>query len=213
MKVINYSSATLNDLEEIFDIKQIKDRTIFKEWFEKKYDFKKNDNDFLETLIERNYENIDNYTELELIAKFIAPLLYEIDFTIKNKHIKDWFEISLKYECKDFSFNGRCDFIVAKGYDKPIKPYFFIQEFKQNSSTFPKYQLLSEMIAATLIDNSNQIKGAYIVGSMWVFMIVEKTSSNSYNYYLSKKYDSMEIEDLTQIYQNLQNIKNELVEN
>ena len=109
-----------------------------------------------------------------------------------------------------FIFNGKCDFVVAKGYDKPINPYFFIQEFKQTTSSFPEYQLLSEMIVAILLNNSDQIKGAFIIGSIWVFMILNQLDNNKYQYCLSKKYDAIELDDLKQIYQNLQQIKTEL---
>jgi hypothetical protein len=210
MKTFNYSSVTLNGLEEIFDIEKTHDRSVFEDWFSKKYNFKTEDNAFLEKLLKKNIDHINNYSELELISKFIAPILNRIDFEIKDKHIRDWYEVQLKYETEQFIFNGRCDFVVAKGYDKPINPYFFIQEFKQTTSSFPEYQLLSEMIVAILLNNSDQIKGAFIIGSIWVFMILNQLDNNKYQYCLSKKYDAIELDDLKQIYQNLQQIKTEL---
>jgi hypothetical protein len=212
MKTFNYSSVTLNKLEEIFDIEKIHDRSVFDTWFSKEYNFAAEDNAFLERLINKNIDHINNYTELELISKFIAPILNQIDFEIKDKHIRDWYEVQLKYETENFGFNGRCDFVVAKGYDKPINPYFFIQEFKQTTSAFPEYQLLSEMIVATKLNNTNHIKGAFIIGSIWVFMILNQLDYNKYQYCLSRKYDGIELDDLKQIYQLLQQVKSELME-
>ena len=133
----------------------------------------KEDDIFLKKLINRHIGIINYYTELELVSKFIAPILNRIDFTIKEKHIRDWYEVPLKYETEMYSFNGRCDFVVAKGHDEPINPYFFIQKFKQASAAFPEDQLLAEMIVSLKINETNSIKGTYIIGSVWTFVILE----------------------------------------
>jgi hypothetical protein len=213
MKTINYSTVTMNDLEEAFDITAVYDKEIFNEWFNSNYDFSLEENEFLEKLIKKNIKNINNYTELELISKFIAPILNKIDFEFEDKAIRDFYESPLKYEYKDLSFTGRCDFVIAKGYDKPTNPYFFIQEFKQSSASFPEYQLISELIVAMLINNTTKIKGAYIVGSLWTFVIMEKIQEDKYQYFVSKNYDSKDIDELKQIYKNLQFVKQEIYEN
>lgn len=213
MKAINFSNVTLNELEDVFDIKKINNKEIFHEWFHQKYDLKEEENAFLNKLIIKHFENIINYTELELISKIIAPILNMIDFELKEKHIRDWYEASLKYESNGISFSGRCDFVVAKGYDSPIYPYFFIQEFKQASASFPEYQLLAEMIVSILTNRTNTMKGAYIVGSVWTFVILQKIGEKIYEYSVSKKFDSMDMEDLKQIYKNLQIVKKEIHEN
>jgi len=212
MKTFNYSSITLNKLEEIFTIEKNYKKKQFDHWFNKAYAFSEDDILFLQTLIDRHIGIINYYTELELISKFIAPILNRVNFTIKAKHIRDWYEATLKYESEAYTFNGRCDFVVAKGYDEPIKPYFFIQEFKQASATFPEDQLLAEMIVALKINSNDSIKGAYIIGSVWTFVILEKQQEDKYKYFISKKYDAIEFEDLQQIYQNLQYVKQELLE-
>ena len=67
------------------------------------------------------------------------------------------------------------------------------------------------MITALKINDSKIIKGAYIIGSIWTFVILQEIENNKYKYYISKKYDAIEIDDLKQIYQNLQNVKQELL--
>ncbi len=212
MRLFNYSSITLNKLEDIFDIEKVYDKGVFNEWFNRNYDFSDEDNHYLKKIRDKNIRYIDHYTELELISKFVAPILNRVDFEIEEKNIRDWYEVPLQYESENYTFNGRCDFMVARGYDKPVNPYFFIQEFKQASATFPEYQLLAEMIVAIKINQSSSIKGAYIIGSIWSFVIVEEVGEDHYRYSLSKKYDAMEMDDLKQIYQNLQNVKSELSE-
>ena len=91
MKTFNYSSVTLNGLEEVFDIEKIHDRSVFDAWFSKEYSVAE-DNAFLEKLINKNIDHINNYTELELISKFIAPILNKIDFEMTNI-----LEIGMKY--------------------------------------------------------------------------------------------------------------------
>ena len=213
MKTLNYSTLTLNDLEEIFDIKREQNKKIFDKWFLQKYNISEEENLFLKKLVNRHFDKIINYTELELISKFIAPILNMVDFELKDKKIRDWYEVPLKYEYKNIVFNGRCDYVVARGYDNPINPYFFIQEFKQASSSFPEYQLIAEMIVSTLINKTKTIKGAYIVGSVWTFVILEKIKEDNYRYFISKKYDSIDIDDLTKIYKNLQIVKQEIYKN
>ena len=211
MKTINYSTVTFNELEEIFDIEKIKGKEFFKEWFSQDYNLSNDEDIFLNQLLDRNVDLLNNYTELELISKFIAPILNQVNFRLKKKVIRDFYEASLKVEFNNILFNGRCDFVVASGYDLPIKPYFFIQEFKQASGNLPETQLLAEMIAATIVNNSNKIKGAYIMGTVWNFTILEK-KENKYIYYTSKSLDSSDIDDLKQIYKNLQIVKREIYE-
>ncbi len=212
MRTLKYSTITLNKLEEIFDIEKNYDRQIFDKWFFAEDKILKEDKIFLEALIKRHINKIVNYTELELISKFIAPILNRIDFELEDKHIRDFYKTPLKYKIEDITFNGRCDYVVAKGYSSPVKPYFFIQEFKQASASFPEEQLLAEMIVATYINNSKDIKGAYIMGYVWTFVFLEKIEDKKYKYHISKKYDATEREDLEQIYKNLQVVKREIDE-
>jgi len=211
MKTINYSSATFNDLEKVFDIERKKGKEFFSEWFFEKYAICEDEMIFLKKLIDKHSDKINNYTELELISKFIAPILNMIDFELKGKAIRDFYEASLKVENHQVSFNGRCDFVVASGYDLPVKPYFFIQEFKQASGNLPENQLLAEMLSAIILNGSDTIKGAYIMGTIWNFTILEK-KNDRYIYYTSKSLDSLDIDDLKQIYTNLQIVKREIDE-
>ncbi len=212
MKTLTYSTITLNQLEELFDIDKVYTKEKFNDWFDAKYKTLQDDTQFLESLLNRHIGIINYYSELELISKFIAPILNRVDFTLKEKNIRDWYETSLKYESKEYTFSGRCDFVVAKGYDEPTDPYFFIQEFKQTSASFPEDQLLAELIVALKLNNSTIIKGAYIIGSLWNFVILEKIVDKKYRYYVSKKYDAMDSDDLQQIYKNLQIVKREIDE-
>jgi hypothetical protein len=56
------------------------------------------------------------------------------------------------------------------------------------------------------------MKGAYIVGAVWHFVILEKLGPNKYQYFISKLFNATNIEDLKSIYQNLLFVKNEIIE-
>ena len=55
------------------------------------------------------------------------------------------------------------------------------------------------------------IKGAYIPGGNWHFVILEKLEYQKYQYFISKNFDSTKIEDLKSIYTNLLFVKNEIL--
>jgi hypothetical protein len=68
------------------------------------------------------------------------------------------------------------------------------------------------MIAGLEISEVNQIKGAYIIGAIWNFVILEKVDENSYRYWISQNFDSSDLEKLKLIYKNLLFIKSEILE-
>ena len=91
------------------------------------------------------------------------------------------------------------------------KPYFFIQEFKKGKEAYyPESQLLAELIAGVELNDFKMMKGAYIVGAIWNFVILEKLAENQYQYFISINFDSTKIAELKAIFKNLLFIKNEI---
>ena len=56
------------------------------------------------------------------------------------------------------------------------------------------------------------MKGAYIIGENWNFVILEKLGKNKYQYFVSESFNSAKIEDLKGIYKNLLFVKQEIIE-
>ncbi len=56
------------------------------------------------------------------------------------------------------------------------------------------------------------IKGAYIVGAIWNFVILEKVGKDKYRYFVSQNFDATKIDDIENIYKNLIFIKDEIME-
>lgn len=207
-----FSQISFNDLKKIINIKPKLNYAKFHDWFDNKtVELNNEDTIFLDNLIKKNEFFLDNYKEEELKVKFITPILNRIDFVDIDKEVRDFYDEPLCYETDRYSLSGETDFMVAKGYFFAEQPYFFIQEFKKSkTASNPEPQLLAELIAALELNKFSSIKGAFIVGAIWNFVILEKLDTNKYQYFVSKNFDSTDLEKLKQIYKHLLVIKNEI---
>ncbi|MEA3314794.1 MAG: hypothetical protein U9Q30_02905, partial [Campylobacterota bacterium] len=141
------------------------------------------------------------------------PILNNILFLNFDNNLRDFYNGKLIYKTDNFILNGESDFMVAKGLIDSEKPYFFIQEFKKGkTNSDPEPQLLAELISAVELNSWDTIKGAYIVGAIWNFVILERIEKHKYQYYVSINFDSTKIDDLKNIYTNLMFVKNEIIE-
>ena len=202
----NFSDMDRNILDEVLDIDVIFDREIFNDWFNYKYEIPDYELIFLTTLLKSQKNYLQYYNEVQLKSQFISPLLSLVNFSTDK--FKGWYERHLSGIVNNYELKGNTDFMVATGKLKPKKPFFFIQEFKKNlTKSNPLEQVLAEMAVAMEINQTNILRGTYNVGKIWNFIVLEKTKQNKYQYYESKSFDSSEIEDLKQIYINLQAVK------
>ena len=209
----SFSKITDKKLKKLVTIKEKININIFDKWFNYKIDLEDEIIVFFTELIEKNKLLIKKYNEEDLKVKFIVPLLNKVDFTSYENNFRDFYELPLTYETDKFIFNGTTDFVVSKGLFESEKPYFFIQEFKKEQTDgYPEPQLLAELISAIELNNEISMKGAYIVGAIWNFVILEKLGKDKYQYFVSQNFDSTKIEDLKDIYKNLVFIKNEIIE-
>ncbi len=208
----SFSQISFSDLKNIAEVKPKLNYDKFNHWFNDESIIVNNeDTIFLKNLIDKNIFYLENYKEEDLKVKFITPILNRIDFVNIEKEIRDFYDENLCYKTDQFILNGETDFVVAKGYFFSEKPYFFIQEFKKSKTAKdPEPQLLSELIAAIEVNNFTTIKGAFIVGAIWNFVILEKLDNNKYQYFVSRNYDSTDLEKLKGIYKNLLFVKNEI---
>ena len=138
-------------------------------------------------------------------------MINKVDFFLLDKKIRGFYEEKLTYKTDKFILNGTLDFVVSQGLIKSEKPYFFIQEFKRGEYfSNPRPQLLAELISAVELNNISFMKGAYIIGAIWNFVILEKLGKDKYQYFVSANFDSTKINDLKDIYKNLLYIKSKL---
>jgi len=206
-KSYNFSTIKFSDLEEIVDIGLGDDDQKFDEWFGFSYPISESEIIFLETLIKKHQRrHLNFYLEETLKVKFIGVILNQVDFFTEK--IADWYNATLQGVVNNANFKGYTDFMVAKGTREPQKPYFFIQEFKSSTpDSDPEIQLLAELLVAIEKNKTTIMRGSYIIGRNWYFVIVEKIDENSFEYFVSKQFDSLELNSLKQIYVNLQAVK------
>jgi hypothetical protein len=209
----NFSNIKFKDLKSVFELKLEFNNDIFNNWFENSIVLDNEVIDFLVSLLNKEGKYLKYYNEENLKIKFLTPILNSVDFNIEEANIKDFYEEKFSYETEKFILNGVIDFTVSKGEINSEKPYFFIQEFKKGKViSDPEPQLLAELISAVELNDWNTIRGAYIVGAIWNFVILERLEKHKYQYYVSQNFDSTKIEDLKDIYKNLVFVKNEIIE-
>jgi len=207
-----YSKIRDTELKKLFEIKQKLDDQIFDEWFNYPIEIDRSVEVFLTNLIKKNKFLVERYYEEDLKIYYITPLLNQIDFLLRDKEIRGFYELSMSYATSQFILNGTVDFVVSEGLVESKKPYFFIQEFKRHEEYGnPRPQLLAELITAVELNDWQFIKGAYITGENWHFVILEKLERHKYQYFISQQFDSTKIEDLKSIYKNLLFVKNEIL--
>ena len=209
--IYTYSKIKFDDLNSLVDIEENFSQDIFNDWFiDSTLDV--NTIKFLEKLLALEGNNIKSYNEEDLKMKFLSPIFTHINFTNLEYKFRDFYEYSIEYKTDNFIFSGITDFVLSKGIKYIQKPYFFIQEFKKGRViSDPEPQLLAELIGAVELNKQKIIKGAYIVGSIWNFVILEKLEKDKYQYFVSQNFDSRKIEDLKDIYKNLVFIKNDII--
>ncbi|KOR32947.1 hypothetical protein TI05_04030 [Achromatium sp. WMS3] len=207
-----YSQIRDTELKELFEIQQNLDKQIFSKWFNNPIDIDNSVEVFLNNLIAENESLVERYCEEDLKIYLISPLLNQIKFFNRDKEIRGFYELSMSYTTEKFILKGNVDFVVSEGLVESKKPYFFIQEFKRHEEYGnPRPQLLAELISAVELNDWKFIKGAYITGGNWYFVILEKLALHKYQYFISQNFDSTKIEDLKLIYKNLLFVKNEIL--
>jgi len=211
--IYSFSNIKFSDLENLVDIQIRIDLNKFDEFFNNNITLDDEVDFFLKNLIQKTKPLMKYYKEEDLKIHFLSPLFHKINFTSYENNFRDFYDEKMTYKTDRFIFNGETDFVIAKGLFKSEKPYFFIQEFKQGKTRRdPEPQLLAELISAIELNNEISIRGAYIVGAIWNFVILEKLAKDKYQYFVSENFDSTKIEDLKGIYRNLIFIKEEIIE-
>jgi hypothetical protein len=209
MKEFSFSGVDLQEIRKITNSKRVFSQDKFEEWFSYESKISESDREFLLSILERYGKFFRTYSEDTLKAKFLTPILNRVDFFSEELDISDFYHEKLTYQNEQFKLNGFCDFYVAGGLDIPDTPYFFIQEFKKTVGSNPEAQLIAELIAGLELSNSKFIRGAFIVGAIWNFVVLWK-EKDGYLYQVSNNFDSTEPEKLVEIYENLLFVKDEI---
>ena len=132
---------------------------------------------------------IASWNEYDISIMFIGPLLKLVN--TQNRTYRTFFNHYLTAKLKGKDISGRVDGMLARGWQIPDKPLFFMQEYKSESGPNgdPIGQLLIEMVTAQALNNEPEepIYGCYIIGRNWFFVVLENGK-----YAISKAYDATE---------------------
>jgi len=211
--IYQYSKIKDSDLDNLVMIEKRFDNSVFDSWLnqENLLEDEEENKLFFQNIIDRNQRLINDYNEEDLKVNVIIPILNRVEFKSFENEFRDFYELPLRYETDNFIFKGTTDFVVSKGLVKSKKPYFFIQEFKRGEEYGnPRPQLLAELITGVELNGWREMKGAYIIGAIWYFVILYKVDKDSYEYFVSNSFDSMNLVQLIDIYNNLLFVKNEI---
>ncbi len=202
----HFSTIKYIDLEDLVSITPKLNYSKFEEWFGYEYLLSQEENTFLEKLIGKHTLYLQSYMEEDLKMKFLSPIFCQVDFLTDKFH--DWYDATFSGMVNGVEIKGFVDIMIAKGTETPRKPYFFIQEFKPSvPDKDPRIQLLAEMLVAIEKNQTSIMRGGYIIGRNWSFVILEKIGENQFEYFVSKSFDSLDLPDLKQIYVILQAVK------
>jgi hypothetical protein len=148
---------------------------ILDEWLKSENDLSDSEIQKLDDLAQILLENADFWNEDELKMYFISPLLMLVNF--RGDKYTAFFQRPLSSKIDDEEIGGIVDMVVATGYQKPVKPFFFLHEYKQERrrDNDPLGQLLAEMIVAQNLNQDNlPVYGCYVAGRNWFFVVLNQ---------------------------------------
>lgn len=157
----------------------------------------------LQNLIQKSQNQIQYWNEQEIIINLIAPILAIAD--LNGDNYKTFFERQISSTVQNKKLTGTVDMMVAFGIHNPIKPYFFIQEYKRSklgADSDPLAQLLAEMLVAQQINQITTVLGCYVIGKDWFFVIL-----NQLEFTQTKSFDATDIQELKTILDYLKSVK------
>ncbi len=178
-----YSKIRDKELDNLVDIEKKIRTNEFDNWFNNDISIPNDLDNFFQEIIDDNIDLVDEYNEEDLKVNIIIPILNKVRFKSFENEFRDFYELPIRYETDTFIFNGTTDFVVSKG-----------------------------LVSGVELNGWNEIKGAFIIGARWHFVILKKLDKDSYEYFVSKSFDSMRIEDIRDIFKNLLVIKQEIID-
>ena len=206
MEKIEKLTLTIDNILVSFDLPRLREGALMSEWIAAEGVLGNDETLRLKKLHKKALQSGDGWNEEELKMKFISLLFDLADIEVDNL-IVSFFERPLNATVNDLKISVICDCLLASpaGIATPRTPYFFLQEFKRQKgdSNDPEAQMLAAMIVAQS-KNADQkpLFGAWLVGSIWNFTVLQDKS-----YYVSKRFDAADFDDLLQIVFMLRKLK------
>lgn len=170
----NFENWETQDLEITFGLKQIWESKALDNWLQAQFQPDEQQSKILENLKSKLLQNADFWNEDELKLQFIAPLQQVVDYD--SEFYKPFSQRKLVARINDIVIGGWVDYMLATGRQKPIEPYFFLHEYKQElkGNSDPKGQLLAELLVSYHLNKHKEmLYGCYVVGRNWFFVVFD----------------------------------------
>lgn len=191
------------EVEQEFGLRESKGKTTSLYWSQDLPPLTDRERERLEDLRQQSDLMMNAWNEADLSIAFIGPL-FEI-LKVQNRAYRTFFNHTIRTVLNQKSISGRVDCMLAKGWQIPASPLFFLQEYKpqREPGGDPLGQLLVEMVAAQAIndDRESPLYGCYIIGRNWFFIVLQGTE-----YTVSHAYDATQ-SDILDILSILKKVK------
>ncbi|MGB0930724.1 MAG: hypothetical protein ACPGVB_08110 [Chitinophagales bacterium] len=201
----SFSEWSQIEVEKQFGIQQVFENATLEEWINASDTISEFEMDTIEPLRAKAQMYIYVWNEADYTANFISNIFSLVDFN--QFRYSTFYEQPVEVSMGDYLVKGRIDLMIAKGRGIPEKPYFFMQEFKQEKGSGDAIaQVLLAMIYAQKQNEGKlPIYGGYINGRNWFFIILEDNK-----YTISETFIATKKEDLLQIVRILKYLKKQI---
>ncbi len=171
----NFENWETQDLEIEFGLYRNYNSQLLEEWLTATTTLDEYEMKRANRLKEKFFKFSDYWNEDELKMQGISPIIDLVDYNADGYTV--FSNRPLSATINGIELGGRVDFLISQGHQKPIPPFFFIHEYKQETkkgSSDPKGQLLSELLVAQFNNKEEfPLYGCYVVGRNWFFVILQ----------------------------------------
>jgi hypothetical protein len=217
--IISLSDFTHENVNEAFSLtQQFKKSDLLDKWIKraKMMEISIEEKDKLTALQDKLLVYGKAWNVQELKERFISPITELVDFYNFELKFGAFSHRAIEATLHNTLVKGCVDWIVASGQYQPKQPFFFVNTHMHDGihSVDPVGKLLATLHIAKIINqtpinpslfNPNPriienipLYGAYVIGSLWYFVRLEKQE-----YYISPAYDATYTEELNNIFRML----------
>jgi hypothetical protein len=208
MKKKNFENWTYEEVEDTFGIIKVNHPPMFNQWLTASHQPDNVRTVLLDEIQKDLIEYANSWNEDELKMCFISPLIALVHYSNTEYKIFTQRNLSAKFEDLNVEANGRIEWLISKGKQKPKQPFFCLHEYKQENrmDSDPLGQLLVAMVVAQLHNEVDMpIYGCYVVGRFWFFVLL-----HGKNYSVSLAYDATKQDELREIFAILTEVKHSI---
>jgi hypothetical protein len=191
----SFDDWTTQEVRLAFNLKQTNHSQLLSDWLSATHQLSPYQVEFLtekRALLERFFRY---WNEDELKFQFIAHIVEMA--RLRGENYGTFSQRKLSVVINSTLLYGRPEVMIASGQEDPIKPYFFIHEYKPSKrADEPLGQVLSAMVAAQFLNEDERpLLGCFVLGSIWQFVVLENKT-----FTVSRSYDATQFDELSAIY-------------